>query len=131
MMTESEIQDNNEKIAKFMGLRTFRKRYPRNHGIGGSVDRPESCIVEKLKYHKSWDDLMRVIGLIEAIGFRSRIELFTEKEHRVYFVASTESGHFFDESLPGGERDANKLKATYMSVVQFIKWYNENYQEKK
>ncbi len=57
-MNQIELEGN-QLIAEFMGYKTYLKRYPKNHGIGGNViESPKECIVEKLKYHSSWDSLI-------------------------------------------------------------------------
>lgn len=64
------------------------------------------------RYDTCWNHLMEVIDKIESKGFHTNIEYFGE--HRVYFS---------HDSV--GERDSNKITATYKAVIQFIEWYNK------
>lgn len=59
MSTEVTTEMMNEVIGVFMGYKMYDKRYPRNHGIGAPEAEPEKCmIIQKAKYHTSWDWLM-------------------------------------------------------------------------
>ena len=59
-MTEEKIIEDNTLIAEFMGYTVYRKRYPRNHGIGAPEAEWKDIIIEKAKFHKSWDAIMPV-----------------------------------------------------------------------
>lgn len=61
------IDEKNAVIAKFMGYKVFIKRYPRNHGIGAPETELKDCILEKLKYHSSWDSLIPVVKQIQEL----------------------------------------------------------------
>lgn len=131
----TEIIEGNRAIALFMGFRVFEKRYPRNHGIGAPEAEWKDCIVEKLKYHKSWDALMPVF---EKIG---------NYRWPAYYGPSGKSnddGPYDDCVWPRtfGMRDKDGkymvrfnasvlfsadtlIEATWLSVVDFAKWYNQ------
>lgn len=54
----------NETIGAFMGYKMYNKRYPRNHGIGAPEAHEKCMIIQKAKYHSSWDALMPVVQKI-------------------------------------------------------------------
>src|ERR1044072_3730139 len=68
MDKQEEILKGNKLMAEFMGFTVFHKRYPRNHGIGAPEAEWKDMIVEKAKYHTSWDWLMPVVEKIEKIN---------------------------------------------------------------
>ena len=134
-MTKEEILEGNKLIAEFLGCKVYKKRYPRNHGIGpGNLNSPniKECILEKLKYHESWNDLMLVIEKIESI----------ENPHHGFFGIHISSNgcsiqgtklHLALEDLAGYGyvycSDPNaifetKIESTWYNIVEFIKWWN-------
>ncbi len=103
------IVDGNTLIAKFMGYTTFSKRYPRNHGIGGNrMEEPKHCIVEKLKYHSSWDLLMPVIKKCWTVNLKGGWMKGDRIESRINI------NDFFGDNI----------MEVHSQVVEFIKWYN-------
>lgn len=72
-----------------------------------------------LKFHKDWNWLMDVYSKLKELGFgwkitSNYIEIFTQaSRNRIYhkFI-------FVEEGLV--------LQATYISLTEFIKWYNKN-----
>jgi hypothetical protein len=95
-------QENNRLIAEFMGWDILSPTtIPFNlHLSNLEVDSGE---IANLKYHSSWDWLMPIVS-------KCRKESNAEDSHweSVYY------------SLEGCDIDV-----TYQSVVDFIKWYNE------
>lgn len=69
-------------------------------------DNSFETIINKAKYHKSWDWLMPVLNKIGIITNDN----YYEKQHL-----------FQDYYLP--ELD---IKEVYSNVIEFIEWYNEN-----
>jgi hypothetical protein len=115
-MTQEQINNNNVLIADFIGLKK---------GMLGEytnpLDKPSkdgyvpiySPDGSDMKFNSDWNWIMIAIDKIEAKGYRTCIEYFGE--HRVYFS---------HDSV--GERDSNKITATYKAVIQFIEWYNKH-----
>ena len=58
------IDEGNKIIGEFMGYVMYDKRYPRNHGIGAPEAEVRDMIIQKAKYHSSWDALMPVINKV-------------------------------------------------------------------
>jgi len=64
----------------------------------------------QLEFDKSWDWLMPVVEKIESLGFATRI---------------IDNGLCIDSDSIIIERwRKSKLHGTYLTVVEFIKWYN-------
>ena len=117
-MKNAEILEGNKLIAKFMGLREI--------GFGENrhfIDAGNRIIAMyyNLKYHTSWDWLMPVVEKIEnddlyrVIIFRGScdIELIESNSVDSNFETIEKSG-------------MNKNISTWLAVLEFIKWYNEN-----
>lgn len=71
--------------------------------------------VNSFKFHSSWDWLMPVVEKIESVGVTVEIEGhncmisdITDSEYHQYVAHDS------------------KINAVYVSVVAFIKWYNDN-----
>jgi hypothetical protein len=110
-MTEKEINEGNKLIAEFMGFRVFDKRYPRNHGIGAPEAEWRDCIVQKTKYHSSWDWLMPVVEKIEGLENSDDYEVDI-------FSNCCDIGGIIEAV------GKTKIDATYKAITQFIQWYN-------
>lgn len=111
------MKTDNELIAEFMGGRKEIVTYKKEGGyIEGTVlwwdlfD--ESGCTRYLDFDSSWDWLMPVVEKIEHEGhevdiYKNACEINME-EGMIREVAG------------------DKIKATYRSVVEFIKWHNAN-----
>ncbi len=102
--------EDNRLITEFMGLPT-KKREVKFTGGFKEVD-------INFKYHSSWDRLMSVVEKIEKLGYAITIcqSNVSINEHDSLNNLQT---------LIEFESD-KKLTSTYLSIVKFIKWYNEN-----
>lgn len=112
-----EVQENNKLIHEFMGGRWFSKRYPRNHGIGApeawdNLPAPD-IIIEKAKYHSSWDWLMPVVGKIKKMEHDPK-EMFMgiTLEREMMFTGVTQ--------LP----ICTTIEMLFKKIVGFIQWFN-------
>ena len=122
--TESDILKYNKKIAEFMGYTVYNKRYPRNHGISTAdvkIEIVRECILEKLKYHKSFDQLIPVLEKIEhfthcspSINFVMGTTIYTDGTEENKIITSSTYGH------------ESTLSMIYRAVVLFLEsdWYN-------
>ena len=125
---ETNLDAMNEAIGTFMGYKMYDKRYPRNHGIGAPEAEPEKCmIIQKAKYHSSWDLLMPVVEKIEKLengrfGFTIDpwgIDIIDYKG--VY------DGHR-EQVIVNVNREPSEstlLNDYYDAACQFIQWYNK------
>lgn len=104
-MTTEEILEGNKLIAEFMKLDYS------DAPSDGTCNSDESY----LKYHYDWNWLMPVVEKIENT-IVDNIELSTQIEGSSCVVLGT---HIFCES-------DTKIEATWLAVVKFIKWYNQN-----
>ena len=80
----------------------------------------------KLKYHTDWNWLMSVVKKIEALEVVIFFHINYTKYHNllndVRIHINSTKNHIIS-SLE--EHKDNKIKATYFTVVEFIKWYNQ------
>ena len=120
-----EILEGNKLIAEFMELK------PTEWGGMYSVSQdhctcrestPEKALngfASIAKYHESWDWLMPAVEKIENL----------ETEYSVTISKHTCEIHNIlvkDIDVNIYKVEDSKNKATYIAIVEFIKWYNEN-----
>lgn len=111
-MTQEEILKGNKLIAEFMG-----NKFTHCSSI--------KCV----KYHSSWDWLMPVVEKIETFPFITtiitsgcRISMWEESVPYEWINVDFEDIYSF-----GGKYYVRtKIEATWLTVVEFIKWYNKN-----
>ena len=125
-MTNQEILENNKLIAKFMGWNEHPKYntyvinldpkrktpYWSNINYEGSLD--------DFNYHSSWDWLMQVIEKIEEMVDKNDTH-YNVLSSRTSLLISTHSNPEYIVNY-----NENKLKAHWLTIVEFIKWYNQN-----
>ena len=104
---------NNKLIAEFMGLEEIYTPLLNIYEISET----ETCLETDLAYHTDWDWLMEVVDKIESLGY----------VHSIYGNFSTflKKGTFNELIWNDEFRGNTKLEAVYISVIEFIKWYNE------
>lgn len=114
--------EGNKLIAEFMQLKFSNDKWYRwddvNKGSGYFI---------KLKYHSSWDWLMPVVEKIIDIDITPapnwtgyRIEIVPRGYVKISGVFPM-APIFKNVSIEG-----SLIKATWLAVVEFIKWHNEN-----
>ena len=119
MKTEKEILEGNKIIAEFMGLTVYEKRYPRNHGIGAPENNyDKDCILEKLKYHKSWDVLMPVVEKIESKGLYVKID---DVSCTIEGFVANKHGKTQLSKYIGISGLDSKIESVWGAMVEFIK----------
>ena len=69
-------------------------------------------------YHLSFDLLMSVVEKIESLGFDSNIHSYHGEGH----YCTIKEGDF----CRGYGESESKRKAVWLSVIEFINWYNKN-----
>ena len=139
--------ESNRIIAHFMGLRPKMESpdvYTYNDGLMFTVreDNPEKvmeAIVRYAKYHNDWNWLMPVLDKIEKNGATIRVNSNFNHFHKSNFHQVTieiDNGELSKDGkafYPDGYKykkhsntSVNKMEVFYSSVIDFIKWYNEN-----
>jgi len=106
--------NSNKLIAEFMGMKYGD---PNDNSVMTQTTPQGNEVVpiNSMKYHSSWDWLMRVVEEIESLGYE-----FTIVESRC--KVSNNTDHSVEE-LFHIETIGSKFKTTYDAVVQFIKNY--------
>lgn len=128
-MTEQEAIEGNKLIAEFMGAKfypewtsdIYKSPFP-------TFDFEENRPAESssrfwspsgLEYHSSWDWLMPVVEKIEGLKFTVKII------DRACFIST------YPETIIAGRRiEGTKIKAVWLAIVEFIKWYNQSKKNK-
>ena len=84
------------------------------------------CYLWDIKYHNSWDWLMRVVEKIESLHgavtiTKNDCEIHTFKDDNYDFMSNYNI-----------EDDSKSTKeATYKAVIEFIEWYNKQQNNEK
>lgn len=132
-MTPQQIEDS-KIIAEFMGYE-FHNDYPIIYPEGYYMLDELLAIkylVQKFKYHTSWDWLMPVIEKIILIEIKEEVE--NQEIDRYYprtFGMKDKEGNFMFRFNRGFLHSEKKLiDAAFKAVVEFIKWYNTTKQPK-
>ena len=116
-MENDEIIEGNKLIAEFMGGK-FRKSKDKNtlNKYFDLKDKGYFYYENEICYHASWDWIMPVVEKIESDGFIVHIE-----QEICYIRNKTNS----TENIVYNCQHP-KIESVYKSVVEFIKWYNQN-----
>jgi hypothetical protein len=111
------ITQNNILIAEFMG---FKKDSPSTNWYY-DLKKSRYYRLNELLYDTDWNWLMKVVDKIESLGY----------VHSIYGNFSTflKKGTFNELIWVDEFRGNTKLEAVYISVIEFIKWYNETKQK--
>lgn len=122
------IIESNKLIAEFMGIEPFSEigQYEAKDIIIALDMTMNPCIhfnsfldvvyIDDFRFHESWDWLMPVVEKIESLGYN--VKIYTWAKGTVHSC-----------SIEGVSIDYNgdsKLRLVYESIIEFIKWYNDN-----
>lgn len=120
-MKEQEIIEGNKLIAEFLGWKILK-------GSNRMSVYMDALYQDDLNYHSSWNWLMPVVEKIEAL-------CNTDYDTSVVYIAdiSCTIEVRINNSLEYSKEinSDKKINATFKSVVEFIKWYNEQKGETK
>lgn len=111
-MTQEQIEGN-KLIAEFMGGKL--KHYNLSNEPYYQMPNKQQWMPERLIYYSSWDWLMPVVEKIEKLGLKCEIGIAS----CVIYSAKYNVEKVYAET---------KIKATWLAVVEFIKWYNQTKQ---
>lgn len=123
-MKNKEIIDGNKLIAEFMGWQKSiyenlpDRMYKDNYSIGKPIN--------QFEYNSSWDSLMPVVEKIETIN--------RYNEYYPDMVTIWKNCCKINDGNNGNELFCNyattKIEAVYRTVIEFIKWYNQQEEQK-
>ncbi len=119
-MTPQEILEGNKLIAEFMGFTVYDKRYPRNHSIGvadATIPQRKDYILEKCKYHTSWEWLMMAVDKMEDDGYCFTSDPWT---HKLIEYGTVDERVVLEYEK---QNENTNLENLYYPVIEFIKWY--------
>ncbi len=135
-MTQEETIEGNKLIAEFMGAVTPKTApgiilpYIKNDEVWfGDGTTPNGQYgsafkISDLKYHSSWDWLMPVVEKIESLPLINDAGICVLIEHSYCRIYLDNWGEY--TTVAENATKKNKLSAVYLSVIEFIKWYNQN-----
>lgn len=130
-MTNNEIVEGNKLIVIFM-FPNFQKEFDENEISIKEGMFAKACLFardwEALKYHISWEWLMHVINKIESIkdSYHGYFGV-----HIVSNSCSIQATKFRSDQISDPPYyftnvvGSTKIEAVWISVVNFIKWYNK------
>ena len=85
---------------------------------------------EEMHFSESWDWLMPVVEKIEKEGFNVHITSGWKRHSGVTKITHvcdiTISGFFSKNHEHWSKFGDTKIKAVYLAIIEFVKWYNEN-----
>ena len=126
------MEENNRIIAEFMGYTlNENNEYPIEYiTVQGHWD---TCPIQDLNYHKSWDWLIPVVEKIESIrdSYHGRFGVYINSNSCT--IQSTNfrpdkpisnPPHYYDNFVLN-----NKIESTYYSIINFINFYNKRKEE--
>lgn len=111
-MSNEEILENNKLIANFMGVQIGKELYSYRVGVTKPLQE------KHLNYHKSWGWLMPVVEKIESENMMATVVIICSKCQITLF--DFDSVPKFAKTIETND----KLKATWLCVVDFVKWHN-------
>ena len=87
--------------------------------------------VDELQFHKSFDWIMIAVEKVREVGAEVSISYAHGSRPTVCYMYMQTTKSTFSNSWgvyknAGGNRTKTMIEAVYNSVVEFIKWYNEN-----
>jgi hypothetical protein len=115
------MKTDNELIAEFMGLKTRKISLLSDNDITVYYKKSAKDWFNLPDYGKSWDSIMPVLETIEKHGAIVELNICLATMCRI--VAVNGSRENVENFINGGS--ITLLDAAYMSVVEFIKWYNK------
>lgn len=131
-MSEKEIIEGNKLIAEFMGGKYYdawENKFYHSASPHYYFDVQSLYLKDKvkkeLKYHASWNWLMRVVEKIEQVRVKSSAtynsdHYFNVRVSQGYVeIEGTTEKIFRNTSIEG-----TKIKALWLAIGEFIKWYN-------
>ena len=126
------MEENNRIIAEFMGYTlNENNEYPIEYiTVQGHWD---TCPIQDLNYHESWDWLIPVVEKIESIrdSYHGRFGVYISSNSCT--IQSTNfrpdkpisnPPHYYDNLVLN-----NKIESTYYSIINFINFYNKRKEE--
>ncbi len=114
-----ESIEGNKLIAEFMGAewRSWKDNKLSMYRFENPIGDTYAFHIKDLKYHSSWDWLMPVVEKIESLGYC----VFQQNDACWIKVGRVGMKMPIISNLA-----ENKKEATWLTVVEFIKWYNQN-----
>lgn len=119
-----KTQEGNKLIAEFMGGIYHSKLFH----IGENqiwLPRHNMCEQSRLKYDSSWDWLMPVVEKIEKIVLNNGdcFQISIGK-HKISIIRKDKLANPYLKEEIYIPVNGAKIEATWIAVVQFIEWYN-------
>jgi len=124
-MTNEKITEGNKLIAEFMGYeKTIYSDVFRGELYALDVSKGEIYAISQMQYHASWDWIMPVVEKIEQKGCIVEISYSLVSMCRICVIGKKHEMTF--NIINDNNGGLEPIIAIYKSVVEFIKWYNQN-----
>ena len=128
------MEENNRIIAEFMGyVLNENNEYPIEYiTVQGHWD---TCSIQDLNYHKSWDWLMGVVEKIENTKIKDysiSTDITDDKTFiNVWHYGDGGKWSILISNLNEEYKDFNKMQRTYKAIIEFINFYNKQKEEEE
>ena len=119
------IIENNKLIAEFL-VKNEGGLVKLKENIFSTIDEfeiPDDYLTLKdLKYHKDWNRLMSVVEKIENLQDENNCAIYNVQIEQSF--TEIIDNHTSETIIYNIDADS-KIEAVYNTVIEFIKWYNE------
>ncbi len=121
MISQEEIKEGNELIAKFMGLK-FREKteHPSIFPNGVWEDEHKSIAVGVLMYHSSFDEMIPVINKIKEMKYPMMI--YQSHIQNTVEIYELDRKHYI---IRESDTRSSVTALTWTAIVEFIKIHNK------
>lgn len=117
-MEQGKIIEGNILIAEFMGEQVMcsYESFGKTYNSLVSIENIKDWSRAFMKYNSSWDWLMKVVEKIESLGY----SVFIQNEG--CWMRAARAGM----KLPYFSNiKESKIESTFLTIVEFIEWYNK------
>ena len=119
------VTENNKLIAEFL-VKNEGGLVKLEENIFSTIDEfeiPDDYLTLKdLKYHKDWNRLMSVVEKIENLQDENNCAIYNVQIEQSF--TEIIDNHTSETIIYDIDADS-KIEAVYNTVIEFIKWYNE------
>lgn len=120
------VKEGNKLIAEFMGatFRSYKDNRLPYYRFEEPIGETYAFKAMDLKYHSSWEWLMMVVDKIESLDKYCVIIRSASDDSHVHLCII--DNLFDDTAVCVSDRNSSKINAVWLTVIEFIKWHNQN-----
>lgn len=132
MLSPKEVDENNEKLAKFLGWYQEDDERDTWWEVMGHAIYVACRSTRDMKFHESLDALLPVLNKIESLNSNNGLKLY-----HVYITSDLTAIErnmirgFMSSVVVRRMSTNNIIENTWLCFVDFVDWYDENYGDGK